>query len=47
MFLLSEEMKSMPFADVWEEYCRRAGVPLGMEWYSEVEKYEAEVLSKR
>ena len=47
MLLISEEMKSMPFAEVWDEYCRRAGVSLGMEWYSEVEKYEAEVLSKR
>jgi L-rhamnose isomerase len=47
MLLIAEEMKSMPFAEVWDEYCRRAGVSLGMEWYSEVEKYEAEVLSKR
>ncbi|MBQ8322300.1 MAG: L-rhamnose isomerase [Clostridia bacterium] len=47
MFALSEEMKTMPFADVFDEYCRRAGVPSGMEWLCDVQKYEREVLSGR
>ena len=47
MLLISEEMKSMPFSEVWDEYCKRAGVPLGMEWYSAVEDYESKILSKR
>ncbi|MBP3441293.1 MAG: L-rhamnose isomerase [Clostridia bacterium] len=44
---LQEEMKTYPFADVWNEYCERCGVPVGENWFEEIEKYEAEVLSKR
>jgi len=32
---------------VFDEYCRRAGAPVGMDWIDEVDTYEAEVLSKR
>ena len=42
-----EELKTYPFADVWNEYCARCGAPVGESWYDEIEKYEAEVLSKR
>ena len=44
---LLEELKTLPFADVWAEYCRRAGVPEGFGWYDEVKRYEGEVTSKR
>ena len=47
MLALSEEFKTFPFGDVWEEYCRRCNTPEGAEWLKEVQKYEAEVLSKR
>ncbi|MBO5421051.1 MAG: L-rhamnose isomerase [Clostridia bacterium] len=42
-----EELKTYPFGDVWNEYCSRCGVPVGESWFEEIEKYEAEVLSKR
>ena len=42
-----EELKTMPFADVWEEYCSRQGVIADRTWLDEVKKYESEVLSKR
>lgn len=42
-----EEIKTMPFGEVWDEYCRRCGAPVEGEWFQEVERYEAEVLSKR
>ena len=42
---LSEEMKTMPLGDVWEEFLLRSGVP--QNYLSEVRKYESEVLSKR
>lgn len=42
-----EEAKTLPFYYVWEEYCKRQGVPVGAEWYDEIVKYEKEVLSKR
>lgn len=44
---LMEEAKTLPFADVWAEYCARQGVPAGFGWFAEVERYEREVLSKR
>ncbi len=42
-----EELKSMPWGDVWDEFCRRAGVCVGMSWIDEVKKYERDVLFKR
>lgn len=47
LLVMQEELKNYPLADVWNEYCSRCGVPSGEEWFAEVEKYEAEVLSKR
>jgi L-rhamnose isomerase len=44
---IAEELKTLPFGLVWDEYCQRCGAPVGMEWMAEVDKYEAEVLSLR
>nr|AGS52524.1 L-rhamnose isomerase [uncultured bacterium contig00005] len=46
--MLSEETKTLPFGDVWEEYCRRQNVPAGDEvWFAEVMDYETAVLDTR
>ena len=42
-----EELKFMPFCDVWNEYCERCGVSADIRWFDEVKKYENNVLSKR
>ena len=42
---LSEEMKTMPFGDVWDEFLAREDVPKN--YLSEVKKYESEVLLAR
>ena len=42
---LSEEMKTMPFGDVWNEFLDREGVTRN--YLAEVKKYESEVLAKR
>ncbi len=47
LMVLLEEQKTMPFGDVWEEYCRVCGKPVDGEWFSKVEAYENEVLSAR
>ena len=47
MLALSEEFKTFPFGDVFDEYCARCGAPVGMDWIAESDKYEKEVLSKR
>ena len=45
--VIQEELKTMPFGEVWAEYCRVCGAPEDGAWFGEVKKYEAEVLSKR
>ncbi len=45
--VMQDELKTMPFGDIWEEYCRQSGVKADREWFDEIKKYEAEVLSKR
>lgn len=47
MMAFSEEFKTFPFGDIWDEYCRREGVPVGPEWIAEVDRYEKDVLAKR
>lgn len=44
---LQEELKSMPWNAVWDMFCLKNNVPVGEEFIAEVEKYEAEVTSKR
>ncbi len=44
---LLEELKTMPWAAVWDAYCTRQGVPTGMGWFDEVTRYEKDVLSRR
>ena len=47
LMVMQEELKSLPFGDVWEEYCRQQGVVADESWYDEVLQYEKDVLSKR
>ena len=47
LMVMQEELKTYPFGEIWDEYCRSCGKPLDGEWYPEIEKYENEVLSKR
>lgn len=44
---LLEECKSLPWNAVWDMFCLRNNVPVGESYLAEVEKYEAEVTSKR
>lgn len=47
LMVLGEELKTLPFGDIWDEYCRRSGVPCGMEWFDLIRGYEDRVLKKR
>lgn len=47
LMVIQEELKTAPIGEVWAEYCRRSGVPEDGKWFASVEKYEAEVLSRR
>ena len=42
-----EEAKTLPFGDIWREYCRREGVSADESWFEDVKAYEREVLSRR
>ena len=44
---LLEECKSLPWNAVWDMFCLKHGVPVGESVIAEVQKYEAEVTSKR
>jgi L-rhamnose isomerase len=44
---LLEEAKGLPAGAVWDYYCLRSGVPVGLAWLDEVKAYEKDVLSKR
>ena len=47
LMVVQEELKTLPFGDVWNEYCARCKNPLDGEWFKSVEKYENEELSRR
>ena len=47
LMVVQEELKTMPFGEIWTEYCRKCGAPADGEWFPAVRQYEKEVLSKR
>ncbi len=47
LMVLNEEIKTLPFGDIWEQYCKSTNVPTDSELFGEVDKYEKEVLIKR
>lgn len=44
--MLQEELKMLPYGDVWEEYLARNGFA-GSDWFQSVRAYEKDVLAKR
>ena len=44
---LLEESKSLPWNAVWDMFCLKNNVPVGEAFITEIQKYEAEVTSKR
>ncbi len=47
LMVRQEELKTMPFGEVWEQYCRECGTPADGEWFHTIKQYENDVLSKR
>ena len=47
LMVVQEEMKTMPFGEIWDEYCARCGKPADGQWFAQIKQYEQEVLSKR
>ena len=44
---LIEEEKGMPWQAVYDEFCVRNNVPVGQDFITEIDKYVADVTSKR
>lgn len=44
---LLEEVKGMPFGAVWDYFCWRQGVPVGMAFMEEIREYEKREMFKR
>ena len=47
LMLEGEELKTLPFGDVWERYCQEQGAPTGKEFLEEINRYETAVTSRR
>ena len=47
LMVTQEELKTMPFGDVWAQYCEEQGIPKDGEWFAQVQQYEKEILSQR
>ncbi|MCI9552670.1 MAG: L-rhamnose isomerase [Acutalibacter sp.] len=47
LLLEGEELKTLPFGDVWEHYCQEQGTPTGKEFLEEINGYETAVTSRR
>jgi L-rhamnose isomerase len=44
---LLEELKGLPWAAVWDQFCRQQEVPVGIQFLDEIKAYEAQVLARR
>ena len=44
---MQEELKTLPWGEVWDEYCKYCNVKNEKEWFEDALVYEKEVLSKR
>ncbi len=47
LMVRQEEMKTLPFGAIWNEYCRRCNAPADGEWFETVRQYEQDVQLKR
>ena len=47
LMVMQEELKTLPFGEIWQQYCDECGVPGDGQWLPLVKQYENDVLSKR
>jgi L-rhamnose isomerase len=45
--VLQEELKSMPFGTIWDYYCTKKNVPVGMSYLNNIKDYEKKILINR
>ena len=47
LMVMQEELKTFPFGDIWEEYCKQNHVKADSSWFEDIKVYEQDVLQKR
>jgi len=47
LMIVQDELKTYPFGDVWNEYCRRCSVKEDGKWFEEIRRYEKDVQFNR
>ena len=47
LMVAQEEMKTLPFGEIWAAYCEKCGVPQDGAWFETVKQYEKDVLVNR
>lgn len=47
LIMMSEEIKTLPYGEIWREFCRLQNVPEDESWFEQVLAYEKNVLLKR
>ena len=47
LMIAQEMVKTLPFGDIWNEYCTRNNVPSDLELFAKIDAYEKDVLAKR
>lgn len=47
LMVMQEELKTMPFGDIWAKYCEECGVAADESWFEDVMEYEKEILADR
>ena len=47
LMVLQEEIKTLPFGYIWQEYCRQCGVAGDASWFNDIRDYENTVLASR
>lgn len=45
--VLTEELKDFPYSNVWNYFCLKNNVPVGLDWFEEVKEYETKILAER
>lgn len=45
--VMTEELKDFPYSDVWNYFCLKNNVPVGLDWFTEVKDYETKILAER
>ena len=47
LLVLQEEIKDLPYYEVWKEFCKQENVISDEKWYNKVKKYEEKIIKVR